>query len=94
MLALERNARAILTDSGGVQREAYFLAKPCVTLREETEWPETLASGWNVLAGHDADWIVDAARRLPPLDPPPPVFGNGRAATKIVEILERDPPNR
>jgi UDP-N-acetylglucosamine 2-epimerase len=94
MLALEHNARAILTDSGGVQREAYFLAKPCVTLREETEWPETLAGGWNVLAGCDADWIVDAAKRLPPLDPPSPAFGDGQAATKIVEILERDPPNR
>ena len=94
MLALEHNARAILTDSGGVQREAYFLAKPCVTLREETEWPETLAGGWNVLAGCDTNWIVDAALRLPPLDPPPPAFGDGQAATKIVEILERDPSNR
>jgi UDP-N-acetylglucosamine 2-epimerase len=88
MLALERNAMAVLTDSGGVQREAYFLARPCVTLREETEWPETLAGGWNVLAGCDVERIVDAAQRTPPESPPAPAFGDGRAASKIVEILE------
>lgn len=93
MLALEHNARAILTDSGGVQREAYVLAVPCVTLREESEWPETLVDGWNVLAGADADRIRDAAQRPRPQSPPPPVFGDGRTAKKIVEILERDPPN-
>jgi UDP-N-acetylglucosamine 2-epimerase len=94
MLALERNARAILSDSGGVRREAYFLAVPCVTLREDTEWPEVLASGWDVLAGADGDRIVSAAERPKPQLAPPPVFGDGRAAKKIVETLERDPPNR
>jgi UDP-N-acetylglucosamine 2-epimerase len=94
MLALERNARAVLTDSGGVQREAYFLAVPCVTLREESEWPETLAGGWNVLAGSDREKIISAAARPRPQSPPEPVFGDGRAAAKIVETLERDPPNR
>ncbi len=88
MLALESNARAILTDSGGVQREAYFLSKPCVTLREESEWPETLVDGWNVLAGSDGEKIVAAAQRPRPASDPPPVFGDGRAANKIVEILE------
>jgi UDP-N-acetylglucosamine 2-epimerase len=93
-LALQQNARAILTDSGGVQREAYFLAVPCVTLRTETEWPETLAEDWNVLAGTDPALIVRAARRPRPSSLPLPAFGDGHAASKIVEILERDPPNR
>jgi UDP-N-acetylglucosamine 2-epimerase len=94
MLALERNARAILSDSGGVRREAYFLSIPCVTLRSDSEWPETLAGGWDVLAGADADRIVEAAQRPRPQQPPQPTFGDGRTAGKIVEILERDPPHR
>jgi UDP-GlcNAc3NAcA epimerase len=93
MVALERNARCILTDSGGVQREAYFLSVPCVTLRTESEWPETLTDGWNVLAGTDPDKIAAAAARPRPENEPEPVFGDGNAASKIVEILERDPPN-
>ena len=90
MLALESNARAIITDSGGVQREAYFLEVPCVTLREESEWVETVRSGWNVLAGSDPARIAVAARRPRPETPPERVFGDGHAAGKIVEILERD----
>lgn len=94
MLALERNARAVLTDSGGVQREAYFLEVPCVTLREESEWPETLEGGWNVLAGSDPAKIAAAARRPRPEEPPEPVFGDGQAAARIVEILQGDSPYR
>ena len=94
MLALQRNARAVLTDSGGVQREAYFLSVPCVTLRSESEWPETAADGWNVLAGADPEAILRAAQRPRPQTPPRPSFGDGRTADKIVEILERDPPDR
>ena len=67
---------------------------PCVTLREESEWPETLIDGWDVLAGSEVDRIVAAAARPRPEAPPPAVFGDGHAAEKIVEILERDPPNR
>jgi UDP-N-acetylglucosamine 2-epimerase len=93
MLALERNARAILTDSGGVRREAYFLSVPCVTLRTDSEWPETLATGWDVLAGSDVAAIVEAAQRPRPEGPPPPLFGDGHAAAKIVEILQHDPPH-
>ncbi|HWO72819.1 MAG TPA: UDP-N-acetylglucosamine 2-epimerase (non-hydrolyzing) [Dehalococcoidia bacterium] len=93
MLALEQHARAILSDSGGVRREAYFLAVPCVTLREDSEWPETLPTGWDVLAGSDVDRILEAVRRPRPEGDPPPLFGDGRAAERIVEILERDPPN-
>jgi UDP-N-acetylglucosamine 2-epimerase len=93
MLALESGARAILSDSGGVRREAYFLGVPSVTLRDDTEWPETLATGWDVLAGADPDRIVAAAERDWPESPPPPIFGDGSAAGRIVEVFERDPPN-
>jgi UDP-N-acetylglucosamine 2-epimerase len=93
MLALERNAKAVLSDSGGVRREAYFLGVPSVTLRDSTEWPETLATGWDVLAGTDVAKIVEAARRARPGTAPPPLFGDGHTAEKIVEVLERDPPN-
>jgi UDP-GlcNAc3NAcA epimerase len=89
MLALERNARVVLTDSGGVQKEAYLLGVPCVTLRDETEWVETLVDGWNVLAGADAERILAAARRPRPPGEPPPVFGDAHAAEKMVAALER-----
>ena len=94
MLALERNARVVLTDSGGVQKEAYLLGVPCVTLREETEWPETLVDGWNVLAGTEPRRIVEAARRERPAAEPPAVFGDGHAAERMVELLSDDPSQR
>ncbi|MCS6994607.1 MAG: UDP-N-acetylglucosamine 2-epimerase (non-hydrolyzing) [Anaerolineales bacterium] len=88
MLVMEKNARLILTDSGGVQKEAYFFAVPCLTLRPETEWVETLTDGWNTVVGLDADLIRRHVREAsPPATPPRPVFGEGNAAEKIVEIL-------
>jgi UDP-N-acetylglucosamine 2-epimerase len=87
MIALERSARAILTDSGGVQKEAYWLGVPCVTLRDETEWVETVAAGWNVLAGADTDRIVGAVRLMSPPASRPPLYGAGGAVRAIVRHL-------
>jgi UDP-N-acetylglucosamine 2-epimerase (non-hydrolysing)/UDP-GlcNAc3NAcA epimerase len=87
MLTLERRARLILTDSGGVQKEAYFLAVPCLTLREETEWPETVEAGWNRLVGAEKQAIVQAASDFRPQGRPPLLFGTGHAAEKIVALL-------
>jgi len=88
MLVLEAAARLILTDSGGVTREAYFGRVPCVTLREETEHVETVSAGWNTLAGADPARIQRAVREARIDQPHPPIFGDGTAAKKIVSILE------
>lgn len=88
MLVLQRNARKILTDSGGIQKEAYFLGVPCITLRTETEWVETVESGWNRLVGANPALIIDSALNWNPAgSTPPTVFGEGFAADKIVTIL-------
>ncbi len=88
MVRLEQEARLIFTDSGGVQKEAYFHRVPCITLREETEWVETVNSGWNRLAGADTQRILEAFHK--PFDGQPnEAYGDGSAAEKIVEILDR-----
>jgi len=87
MMVLEEHARLIATDSGGVQREAYYFAKPCLTLRDETEWTETVEAGWNVLVGADCQKIVDAWFHFQPPAAHPPVLGDGTAAQKIAAIL-------
>ena len=90
MLRLEQSARAILTDSGGVQKEAYFFGVPCFTLRPETEWVETVTSGWNVLTGTDSQRIASAvAEWRRPKGDPPEVFGRGHAAQRIAELIAR-----
>jgi UDP-GlcNAc3NAcA epimerase len=83
MLLLEKHASLILTDSGGVQKEAYFFAVPCLTLRQETEWVETVKAGWNRLVDGDRSAILHAARSFRPTGTPPPLFGDGHASTKI-----------
>jgi UDP-GlcNAc3NAcA epimerase len=90
MVALETNARLIATDSGGVQKEAYFHRVPCITLREETEWVELVDAGWNVLVGADVERFVRAFERLS-REPLPPwsaeLYGDGNAAALIADQL-------
>jgi UDP-GlcNAc3NAcA epimerase len=85
MIGLERDAVAIATDSGGVQREAYLWGVPCITLREETEWIETVSTGWNTLVGADAERFR-AALAQPRPAVRPPIFGDGRAAERIAGL--------
>ncbi len=92
MIRLEESARVICTDSGGVQKEAFFFSVPCVTLRDETEWVETIESGWNQLVGTDPSRIVHAVTNGSiPHDREPPLFhGDGQAASRIVTALCRN----
>lgn len=87
MLMLEKNARKILTDSGGVQKEAYFLRVPCITLRSETEWVETLEDGWNILAGCNKEKIIKSVKSFSPERPQHKHFGDGKTTKRIVKIL-------
>jgi UDP-N-acetylglucosamine 2-epimerase len=88
MLMLEQNADIILTDSGGIQKEAYFFRVPCITLRPETEWVETVEAGWNILVGTDPARIVQAVAEAKRDDTrPPDLFGDGQASAKIVDCL-------
>ncbi len=87
MLALVKNARAVLTDSGGLQKEAYILRTPCITLRSETEWVETVEMGWNVLVGTDPKAILNAVLKKDRLEIHPQLYGDGKTSQYIIEIL-------
>ena len=92
MLLLEKNARIILTDSGGMQKEAYFFNVPCVTLREETEWLELIAMGYNVLAGSNSENIFNNYQLMieKSFNFQPDLYGDGQAAVKIVTAIGED----
>jgi len=87
MVCLEQSARLILTDSGGIQKEAYWLKVPCITLRDETEWVETVDAGWNYLAGTEMEQIVQAVNKFRPPANQPVLYGEGCAAQKMVAYL-------
>jgi UDP-GlcNAc3NAcA epimerase len=87
-LTLARNAWAVLTDSGGVQKEAYLLGTPCVTLRDTTEWVETVEAGWNVLVDLDVNAALAALEREPPAGPRPELYGGGQAGRRISDAVD------
>jgi UDP-N-acetylglucosamine 2-epimerase len=86
-LKLAAHARAVATDSGGVQKEAYLLGTPCVTLRDTTEWVETVELGWNVLVDLDVDAALAALQRPAPARERPELYGGGHAADRICAVL-------
>lgn len=84
-MLLARHARRVFTDSGGLQKEALYLGRPCTTLRDETEWVETVKSGWNVLSGADENRIIESLDQSPPTDEVPSLYGDGQAGEAIAE---------
>ena len=88
-IRLASSARVVATDSGGLQKEAYWLGVPCVTLREETEWIETVESGWNTLVGADRDAIAAAILSAARPALRPILYGDGKAAERIARIVEQ-----
>jgi UDP-GlcNAc3NAcA epimerase len=91
MLALVIAARAVLTDSGGLQKEAYWLAVPCVTLRDETEWVETVSAGWNHVVGTDTRRIVETVQTLSVPSTRPALYGEAGVAERICAVLAGAP---
>lgn len=89
IMVLQVNADCILTDSGGMQKEAYLLGIRCITLREETEWVETVSAGWNQLAGVDGAKIKTLFESWHPAGERPPLYGDGHAAEEIASILSK-----
>jgi UDP-N-acetylglucosamine 2-epimerase len=87
LMRLAQSARLVLTDSGGLQKEAYWLGVPCVTLRDQTEWVETVGAGWNILTGARTDAIVQAVSSFQPAAARPTLYGNGKSAVEITRIL-------
>jgi UDP-GlcNAc3NAcA epimerase len=89
MLELEESCEAVITDSGGVQKEAYFFKRPCITLRDQTEWVETVDAGWNTIVGADSGKIREALSRLDIVGSYPDLYGVGDCAVRIIENLRR-----
>ncbi|APH38564.1 hypothetical protein BHR79_03050 [Methanohalophilus halophilus] len=87
MLKLTANAKKVLTDSGGLQKEACMLGVPCITLRENTEWVETVEGGWNVLVGTEYGKILEKIADFKSNSTKADIFGDGNASGRICEIL-------
>jgi UDP-GlcNAc3NAcA epimerase len=94
MIMLEKFSNKIITDSGGMQKEAFFLKRPCITIRDESEWVETVDAGYNIIVGADSDKISDAVINFNPLHEIQNIYGNGNSAeiitNKINENLNND----
>jgi UDP-GlcNAc3NAcA epimerase len=88
MIAYEAVCSAVLTDSGGVQKEAFFFRKPCITMRDSTEWVELVNYGWNTLAGADTNKIINAVKNFHIPDEYPSLYGDGNCAQKICNLLK------
>jgi len=88
MVTASAGARLILTDSGGLQKEAYWLGVPCVTMRDETEWVETVHAGWNTLTGADYDQIIQSVRHFAPPSARAALYGDGRCAARCATLLQ------
>ena len=84
-----KNASMVLTDSGGIQKESYILGTPCLTLREETEWIETVDDGWNILTGSNKEKILSHARNFKPSNKRKNYYGTGNSSQKIVDIISK-----
>ncbi|HXZ94901.1 MAG TPA: UDP-N-acetylglucosamine 2-epimerase (non-hydrolyzing) [Dehalococcoidia bacterium] len=89
-ITLTSNALKVLTDSGGLQKEAYFANVPCITLDDTTAWVETVQDGWNVLVASNRKKIIEVIKRFEPRGKQRKVFGNGKAAERIVGIINRN----
>lgn len=89
MVGLQRSAAMILTDSGGIQKEAYWVGVPCLTLRSETEWVETVQCGWNKLVGTEVEAIVQGMRSFKPPVLHPALYGDGQAAARLGQWFSR-----
>jgi UDP-GlcNAc3NAcA epimerase len=88
MIWLQSNAARVITDSGGVQKEAYLLGVPCITLRDTTEWVETVTANWNILVGADQTNIQDAIKNFSPPKYRPKIFGPSGASERIARIID------
>ncbi len=87
MIWLEKNAYKVLTDSGGIQKEAFWAGVPCITLREETEWGETVKIGWNTLVGTDTEKLINAIKYFQPTGKLPKIYGDGSSGQQITDII-------
>lgn len=88
MVNLESSCSKIITDSGGVQKEAFFLGKPCITLRDETEWVETVQNGWNKIVGASTETIIHTIQHFQPTAERIDYFGDGNAIAKIIKGIQ------